>query len=606
MATTATPPLSRLMPRSSLSLSCALRTPSSARRAGQPPWRFGWWVVGSLSLLLSSPTIAAPLRVTGTPFVEASATLHEDELVIRGRLDDDRGRPLRGAEIRLRRRGHDGRVPLLTGLSACAGTDTPRDHQGSLLQRTNEAGVFCLIVRPGSANERLEVSYAGDPLHPAVTSQQVPVRGRERSLSLGFSPDPRRLAVDGDDPRVWILAEATPSAASAAPFPVEILLAASDGVPELLTTTRVRLGERTSVLLPVARLGGPGPASLRLRSAGTSELGPAEHRVAIERTARVRLALVTPPVSAGGRSGIPLALAVSSQGGPVTGGAVEVRADDRVVGAAPVSAGSAHPIAILADPPDAGIPLTARYLPDSPWWIPEAPIPIWIPPSVPSPWSRYAWLAAGALVFLLAALARRRPRRPEPRPHSPTRPHPPGRPRLDLVASNSPSTGWLGTVLDAHLGVPIPNAELRLLTGAPPATREVARATTDASGRFQLTPPSACTLGVLLEVRAPWHSTLVDPLPTTGTVTVSLVTRRRGLLDRLVAWIERSSPPWRLGPAEPTPGQLARIARRRGAPEVDAWARAVEAAAFGPDPVDEAREQALLTDEPPEKTSREG
>jgi hypothetical protein len=103
--------------------------------------------------------------------------------------------------------------------------------------------------------------------------------------------------------------------------------------------------------------------------------------------------------------------------------------------------------------------------------------------------------------------------------------------------------------------------------------------------------------GARLEVRAPFHVDLIRALPPPGRLSIALVQRRRALLDRLVAWARRAGAPWTT-PGEPTPGDVARVARRVGSGSVAGWAERLEVAAYGPEPVDEAAEQAVRAHEP--------
>jgi hypothetical protein len=102
---------------------------------------------------------------------------------------------------------------------------------------------------------------------------------------------------------------------------------------------------------------------------------------------------------------------------------------------------------------------------------------------------------------------------------------------------------------------------------------------------------------MLLVARAPFHSELVSPVPDFGVVRIALVTRRRQLLGRLARWATHK-PPFGRGRAEPTPGEVERHARRGRHEGVADWAHAVEAAAFGPLPVDERAEQEVVLREP--------
>jgi hypothetical protein len=94
--------------------------------------------------------------------------------------------------------------------------------------------------------------------------------------------------------------------------------------------------------------------------------------------------------------------------------------------------------------------------------------------------------------------------------------------------------------------------------------------------------------GDRLIVTAPLHRTLERALPDCGELEVTLVHRKRALLDRFVEWARTEGVPLP-GSPEPTPGSVAfeaRVsldARLRG---VEKWAQAVEGAAFGPGPLD--------------------
>jgi hypothetical protein len=82
-------------------------------------------------------------------------------------------------------------------------------------------------------------------------------------------------------------------------------------------------------------------------------------------------------------------------------------------------------------------------------------------------------------------------------------------------------------------------------------------------------------------------------MPPPGTLVLSLMSRRRTLLSRFVDWVTRDGG-WERR-AEATPGELALRTERA---EVAVWARAVDEAAFGPDPLSEAKEQSVLGREP--------
>jgi hypothetical protein len=89
-----------------------------------------------------------------------------------------------------------------------------------------------------------------------------------------------------------------------------------------------------------------------------------------------------------------------------------------------------------------------------------------------------------------------------------------------------------------------------------------------------------------------------------GVIELSLISRRRALMDRLVRWAERRGKPWLRPTAEPTPAEIAATASLEAEPDVERWARGLERLAFGPVPPDAASEQASgVADDP--KTTRE-
>ena len=169
-------------------------------------------------------------------------------------------------------------------------------------------------------------------------------------------------------------------------------------------------------------------------------------------------------------------------------------------------------------------------------------------------------------------------------------------PGLEVVKRATRSApGWVGLVVDAHEGTPLPNATVRLRQPSfrGPAQPSALVTVTDTAGRFSLlTEGRAPAEGSLIEIHAPHHAVLTRPLPPPGELRVALVARRRALLDRLVAWARHRGPPWWTR-AEPTPAQIAKNARARGATPTALWADAIEKAAFGPDPPDETQEVEL-------------
>ena len=114
----------------------------------------------------------------------------------------------------------------------------------------------------------------------------------------------------------------------------------------------------------------------------------------------------------------------------------------------------------------------------------------------------------------------------------------------------------------------------------------VAQAATDSDGAFVLA-SVAVQPGDRLVAEGPFHGALQLPAPAFGEIRVALVSRKRALLDRLVAWARRRGRPFDAQP-EPTPGHVQRMARPGDAVKV--WAEAVERAAYSGAAIDAGSE----------------
>jgi len=237
-----------------------------------------------------------------------------------------------------------------------------------------------------------------------------------------------------------------------------------------------------------------------------------------------------------------------------------------------------------------------RYLPEAPWWVAGEPITLSVPVSPPSPWRRLPWVLAALAVGAWVVRAWWRPPRTEKASRDGGVSLPPGRPSLDLIEVGPADSGWRGRVVDAHEGIAIEGATLTIILPAFASDGVAARAVSSDNGRFELTPVQRVE-GARLQVSARWHSTLIRDLPPTGHLQVSLVSRRRALLSRLVGWATRMGKPW-TAPGDPTPRHVASVARSRRAEDVAGWATEVERAAFGAEPPDAEAEERIREQEP--------
>jgi hypothetical protein len=273
---------------------------------------------------------------------------------------------------------------------------------------------------------------------------------------------------------------------------------------------------------------------------------------------------------------------------------VEAQVAGATVGIAPVRAGVANvPIRYQVSQLET-LPLTLRYLPDTPWYRPGSPLPVQLTLEPPSKIRHLPWLIAALLAGLWVLSAWRRPLGKLDAKASLAKP-PAGRPLLEVVEPSIHGHGWSGTVLDAHDGTPIAGAQLALVEPRFDKLRVLAAARTDSSGRFELPEPKESSQGTRLEVAALWHSSLVRPTPKRGHVLVQLVHRRRAVLSRLVNWAKSRG--WRKH-GEPTPGLVARTASEKARNDVEQWAGLVERAAYGPEPPGEQDEREIANREP--------
>src|SRR6185503_2110643 len=228
------------------------------------------------------------------------------------------------------------------------------------------------------------------------------------------------------------------------------------------------------------------------------------------------------------------------------------------VGIAKVESGTARVVARFARKPLQTIELTLHYLPSEPWWAPSAPLAVEITLAPLSHWGSLAWLLGfvGIAAWLLKSW--RRPARtlratlsslPKARAAA-----------VVVVEADEALAGWRGVVRDAHDETPVADALVAIVAEEPEGPRAVARAATNDQGLFEL-PDVTTSAEARFVVTARWHATLKVKLPSHGRLEVDLVTRRRQLVARFVAWAAREGHGLK-GRSEPTPGDVRQAARR--------------------------------------------
>lgn len=560
-----------------------------------PPWPLACAV--ALAIVGGArPADAVKVRVRGGASLSARAIPRTDGLEVRGTLTDDAGRPVGRAHVRGVLRAVRGGPPRsLPVPRACAPTAAARLHFASdeLVVDTDGSGAFCFVLPAPGIEGMLELRFEGDP-HYDRGSVSLDVDARRASVSLRFTPEPRQLSLDRPEHVVFIESRVDPPLPAGVRESVDLVLT-SKGAAAPLAKTTVGAGERTELRFESASLGRPGTGELAVRFGGSEALQPAAAKAPVTRTARVNLSLAG-PVTRDGDAAI-VDLAVGSVAGAVPDGAVEAVLADTSLGTAPVVDGAARWTGTLHGARSGATAVTFRYLPAAPWWLPGEPLGVAVPVAPPSPWRNVGWIIAAAFVAGWVVRGWRRPARSERKLDRDAGAPPSGRPSVALLERGAARSGWRGRVLDAHDGTPIANAEVAVLRPSFEGDGVAARCHSDDEGRFELEHVEGAE-GAVMRIEARLHSALERPLPPAGSVAIHLISRRRKLLERLVRWAERAGAPWS-NRSDPTPGQVAGEAQRRGAEHVKRWADAVEAAAYGPEAPDATVEQSVRAAEPP-------
>jgi hypothetical protein len=546
-------------------------------------------------LLWPAPAVAqTQLRVTGSLSIEASASLQQGACELRARLLDDAGHAVSGAQLQIKVLGSADPLPVAHDCHSHT-SELSLNSLGAYLARTDDSGALCVRFEGTSEHPELELSFS-DPngLYTAATLR-VLADSATRSVQMAFAPAPTVLALERD---TQILSLATrPEPALAAGEAVErlgiTLSSARDGkLPQRVGFASVEIGSNIEFRIPSRAFGAPGPLELSAEFAGSNTTRSARTVAHVTGTALAVLSLAEPIAPSHPESGVRVRLRVTSVAGAVPSGSVEARSGGASLGSARVTDGTAELYVQMEEAAAKARPLELRYVADSPWWLPAAALSLEIPILPPSPWRRVAWIAAVAALGTWLLVGWQRPRRLE-RAAAASGGREAARAAVDVVELGDARSGWRGRVLDAHDGSPIANAVVLVRLPAFDASGVQRTAHSDDTGSFSLEGGEAAGPGAALEVRAPFHTPLAAPMPPPGTLLLSLTSRRRTLLARFVDWATRDGGWERRG--EATPGE---VALRTERPEVATWASAVDEAAFGPDPLSEAKEQVVVGREP--------
>jgi len=551
------------------------------------------------SSLLAIPAAGAPsLRVRGAAMIEGSATAQDSYVELKGALRDDTGRPIGAAHLRVRLLDKPGGAPLpLPSAQACP--PSPLLHEArnfagqpdEYVIDTNEAGAFCLRL-PSEVSGTFHISFTDtDGLYDPV-ERVVPLDRVRAGVELVFATPPSSIPLEAAQNLITLELRMRPLPEVRPALPVQVSIAGRDWS----TNVSARAGEATPIAVPRSALGQPGPIELVARYVGAENYQPGETRLRTTATARVDLSLVGKPSPAKSSEGIMLQVAAGSIAGAVPSGSVEARLGSETVGIARVEKGVAQILARFEVTRRSNVPLTLVYLPAEPWWLPSAPVDVVVEALPPSSWGRAGWLVALLVVAAWLVTGWWRPRRVARQPDRSAEKVRQPVAGIQVLETSAPESGWRGVVIDTHERDPIAGAVVSMVRRGFDGEVRLQQIATADDGSFKLEAIKDRG-GVWLVVEAPWHTSLEKPLPPAGRLSIELMTRRRHIIGRFVAWAERRGRPWAdLG--EPTPGHVANVAGREQKEDIREWARAVETAAFGPAPVDEQIEQQVVAKEP--------
>lgn len=492
------------------------------------------------------------------------------------RLGDDAGVAMAGVKVEVAATSSSGGLEL----EPCS-VETPRAHSPRVAT-TDAAGALCVHAAGFGPEDSVLFLFKGDALHlPA--REQVALHDSSQALLRFEVPS---LEFQLDQPRHQVrLLEATPSLALEIP-PIDVQLHAGGQHWQLDATQWSRQDGALVFSLRSEQLGSPGPARLTAQPRGTEgSLSRAEAVALRVATVRVSAELVSMDSDLA-----EVSVATASAVGPPTSGWVEASADSHVLGHAALVNGTAK-MSIRVASGRSGT-LIFSYRPDESWWQPGDPFELALGQVEPETPARWPWLV---VLIAIGYVCLRALQRPAPKRAAERRSAPKELPEVRTAPSRTAS-GWSGTVIDAHDGRGIAGARVEV---SKPSFREPtsdALAFTDANGRFAI-PALSAGEGAMFRVTAPLHTEVHRPLPPQGRVDIALSSRRRTLLRRLVRWARSSGPPWH-SEHEPTPGEVASVAVRRGDHPVARWAERVGEAAFGVAAVDETHEAELHALEP--------
>ncbi len=527
------------------------------------------------------------MQVRGVARVDAHAARSAGKLVLSGVVKDDLSAPVVGASV----------VLTVTGAGSgdivpCSPAEDRVDvgSSGEVVLLTDAQARFCV---------RLPLRGSGYVAHFEVrpstflegSAVDLPLDPARKSVTVRFDPEPTVLDLDGD--AVSVDTAATSEEDGEVTAVPGITLQLSNEADVVLATATTSTSGSARFRIASAGLGPAGRGELRVTFSGSPELSRSSHTAFVERRTRVHLEgpSATDPVArtttikgkVTAQVRVVAACAVHQCSAAPTG-SVAMYLGEKLIYVAPISSGQARVAASL--PADRGwgdAPFRLRYVADAPWFIPEYDVVL--PRDAPP---RNAWGGALAALAGLAAVgwvvaARWRPPDAGAETPAPAPARVAARAGVTVVRVSASDADLQGRVVDAHEGIPVPTALVRLVRAGFDGADVVSQGRCDADGSFRLSLVGARP-GDELVVESGAYCTLRSPLATRGEIEIALVLRRRQLVDDLVRWARRRGGRFDARP-EPTPAHVRRAAGDEE--QVATWADALEQAAYGGEVVDE-------------------
>lgn len=558
-------------------------------------------VTGVVLATASVARAGTTIHVHGSAKLDPHATRESGLAVLYGTLSDDAGQPLAQEVVKIAVQRatdpNDAQVAeAIRSARPCAPANAPgaASPEDATLVKTDEGGRFCVKLALPQDRYTAFVSYTGTKLVEGG-KVELPFDLSRRSLLLRFDPEPRVIPLTGKDLAFEVAAQVQENGEEHAAQGLRLTLTNEKGKQLAVATTNA--SGRASFRVAAAEIGDPGRGELRVAFGGDADTSFAQAKVDVERRAVVELHAAPPQDAMVPEDGIPLLVEVSVRRGPTTvelvgQGSVEVRYEGVLVGAAPVEAGRARVVATFSAPGGDAADLRVRYVPQAPWFDAKNELVLRAPIKGPSPLRKLPLVLLALAVVGWLALGRRSTRAAAPPPRvEDGKAASIGAARVELVRPAEPGgrPRWTGRVVDAHESTPIEGARVWVDRAGFKERLVLGMVYTDKDGRFDLSVREVGP-GDELAAEAALHSALRQGVPASGEIDVSLVLRKRKVLERLVRWARARGGSFD-GKPEPTPAHVREAAR--GDFATADWADRVEQAAFGPITVDAALEEEL-------------